>query len=132
MKTQADGIQTDLDGYKRVNREIKELQDKLTKVSGEVLDLSNRKVTVKELNTAGPGPSYLEFAAVGCRPLDKASKVGYCAKGSPPTLFQQTHEGEPRSVSSLSPTGFQDISSSPRPPCTNASRGTFYVRKRNN
>jgi hypothetical protein len=34
-----------------------------------------------------------------------------------------------RPVSSLSPVGFQDVSTGPKPACAVASRGTFYVEK---
>ncbi len=52
----------------------------------------------------------------------------HSTQGTPPTLFQLTPK-ELRAVSSLSPVGFQDVSTAPKPTCTTANRGTFYVEK---
>ncbi len=127
-------LQFDVDRYKQVNSMIAKVQKELTEVKKDVVDLGNRTLKVGSLETTGTGASYLGFGKLGCSSSElakgyKGYKVGYCAQGSPPVLFQLNSTGELRPVSSLSPVGFQDVSVATKPACTAANRGTFYVEK---
>ncbi|HTD25060.1 MAG TPA: hypothetical protein VK738_20595 [Terriglobales bacterium] len=131
LKEEAAQIQSDIDNYKQVNIKIRKVQEELTSVKKDVVDLGNRTLRAHSLETTGTEPSSVSLANAGCPPsiLAKGAKVAICVDGSPPFLFQRTLIGDPRPVSSLSPVGFQDVSTGPKPTCRTASRGTFYVEK---
>jgi len=127
-------LQSDIGRYKEVNKHIEGLQKEITAVKGQIIDLgsnSTLRVGALETTSTGEGGSSLSFARLGCQPsvLSKGQQVAYCAQGSPLVLFQRTLTGDLRPVASLSPVGFQDASSDPKPTCTAANRGTFYVEK---
>jgi hypothetical protein len=123
-------LQSDIRGYKEVNGEMEKLRNEF---HGQTTDLSKLDLRVRSLETVPTegGPSSLSLGRLGCQPaaLAKGAAVAYCAQGSPPFLFQRTAAGDVRPVSSSSPEGFQDESTAPKPACTSASRGTFYVEK---
>ena len=130
LTEQVKQIQSDIDGYKKVNREIAKLQKQFTEVQGQIVDFGKRRVRAEIMETTGPGPGRIAFGEIGCPPsVEQGQLVTYCAQGSPLSLFQLTSTGERRPVSSLSPVGFQDVSIAPKPTCTAANRGTFYVEK---
>jgi hypothetical protein len=131
LKKQVAQLQSDTEGYAQVNQRIAKLQEGLTRVRKDIVDLGNRRLRVGTLETTGEGPSSLSLGRLGCPPsaLAKGTQVAYCAQGSPTSLFQRTSSGDLRPVSSFSPVGFQDVSTGPKPACTAASRGTFYVEK---
>jgi hypothetical protein len=131
LKSEIDQLQSDANKYKQVNQHIAKLQEQLTKVQGDVLDLSNRDLKIRSVTTSGSGPSGLTFGELGCPiALPKNQNIGLCAQGSPPAFYAVTRTGlPPRPVSSLSPVGFQDTSIAPKPNCNASNRGTFYVEK---
>lgn len=130
LKGEVAQIQSDIDGYKQANAKIAKLQKELTEVKKDVVDFGKRDVKANSLTSTGPGPGRIAFGETGCFfSRDKGIKVYYCTQGTPPTLFQLTSTGELTPVASLSPTGFRDASTDPKPACTLASRGTFYVEK---
>jgi len=131
LKDEIKQLQADTESYREVNQHIRDLQGKLLKVQGQIVDLGNRKLKVGSLETTGIGPGYLTFGQLGCGSAREPTnfKVKYCAQGSPPSLFQGTPGSEPRPVSAMSPVGFQDVSSAAKPICTSANRGTIYVEK---
>jgi hypothetical protein len=126
-------LRSDINGYKEVNGEMKKLREQF---HGQTADLSQLDLRVHTLETVGsPSDSgrgtQIGFKSVGCQPIppDKdQSKVWYCVLGPPFVLYQRS-SGVLRPVSSLSPVGFQDTSVGPKPACTVANRGTFYVEK---
>ena len=123
-------LQSDIGRYKEVNKSIADLQQHLTAVQGQVLDLSNRDLKVHTISTSGRGgASSISFGNPGCPPdvLDPGYQVAYCAQGSPLVLFQRSLTGDLRPVASLSPVGFQDSSIAPKPSCDATHRGTYYV-----
>jgi hypothetical protein len=127
-------LQSDADNYKKVNQKIEEIQKGLTDVQGQVIDLgSNKRLKVGEIETTGAGHGVgIGFEELSCETstfMQQKAKVMYCAQGSPPMLFQWTPTGPLRAVSGASPAGFQDLSTSPKPICDSAGRGTFYVEK---
>lgn len=119
-----------------VNRQQKSLKDTdalVLNLQDKVVDFGERDLKVGRIMTTGSGPSYEAYGTLGCPTvadaLTKDGKlVAYCAQGSPPSLFQLTST-ELRPVASLSPMGFQDSSTAPKPACAVANRGTFYVEK---
>lgn len=123
-------LQSDVKKFKQVNDEIQKLQKRITTVQGQVVDLGNKTLRVKSIEGTDTGPAALSFLTIGCRPSD-AAKTGltYCAQGSPPSLFQMTPNGDATPVAGLSPAGFRDSSSGPRPNCAPTSRGTIYIEK---
>ncbi|MGB9457972.1 MAG: hypothetical protein WCB12_18120 [Bryobacteraceae bacterium] len=122
-------LQSDVGRYQRVNQAIEKLQQQLTDVKGKVLDLGNRDVRAGSFSTPADEPASWHMGRIGCVPLGSGEKLGYCAEGSPPMLFQLGASGEKRPVSSLSSTGFQDASVGSKPACYADKRGTFYVEK---
>jgi hypothetical protein len=131
LKSEIGQLQSDADKYKQVNQHIAKLQDQLTKVKNDVVDLGNKELKVKTLITSGSGPSSLFFGNLGCpTSLEKNQKIMLCAQGSPPVFYELTRTGLPlRPVASLSTIGFQDTSTGKKPDCTSGNRGTFYVEK---
>jgi hypothetical protein len=130
LEGQVKQIQSDIDGYKKVNREIAKLQKQFTEVQEQIVDFGKRRLKAEGLETTGPGPGRFSFGELGCPPsVEKGNLVTYCAQGSPLSLFQVTSTGDRRPVSSLSAVGFQDVSTAGKPTCTAANRGTFYVEK---
>jgi hypothetical protein len=122
-------LRSDINGYKEVNGEMKQLQQQF---HGQTADLSKLDLRVHTLETVGTeGPGSLSFTRIGCQSsvLAAGAQVAYCAQGSPLLLFQRTLNGDVRPVSSLSSVGFQDVSAGPKPACTAAARGTLYVEK---
>jgi hypothetical protein len=123
-------LQLDIDGYNQVSSKIAKVEKDLTGVKKEVIDLGNRTLRAGSLETTGSGPTWFGIGQIGCPPSpEKKWKMVLCTQGSPPALFQLTSTGELRPVSSLSPVGFQDVSSAAKQSCTAANRGTFYVEK---
>src|ERR1035441_7875140 len=98
-------------------------------LQGQVVDLGNREVRAKAFVGTNNISALISFGLTGCRPPDSDAKVGYCAEGSPPILFQVMPNGEKRPVSSVSSIGFQDISASAKPTCRAETRAVFYVEK---
>jgi hypothetical protein len=130
LNGQVKELQSNIERYKKVNSEIAKLQKEFKEVRGEIVDLGNRRVRAKTMETTGPGPGRISFGEIGCPPsVEPGNVVTYCAQGSPLSLFQVTSTGERKPVSSLSPVGFQDVSIAPKPTCTAANRGTIYVEK---
>jgi uncharacterized protein YoxC len=128
LKPEIAKIQSDIDGYRQANARIDKIQKGLTDVSKQVLDLSNRDVKVHSISTSGTGNSGLEFANLGCPSSpDAGYRVEYCVENS--VLYQLSATGERHPVAARSPVGFQDASSSAKPACDAAARGTFYVEK---
>lgn len=128
---QVSQLRSDIKGYKEVNGEMETLQKQF---HGQTSDLSKLDLRVHTLETTGSegGPSSFSFGRIGCPPsaLAKGSQIAICAQGTPPLLFERTYAGDLRPVSSLSSVGFQDASPpGPKPACTAATRGTFYVEK---
>jgi hypothetical protein len=123
-------LQSDIGRYKQVNQSIEKLQKQFDAVQGQIVDLGERSLVAKTLEARGPGPSYFSFTRLGCPPPpEEKNFVAYCAQGSPLSLYQVTSAGGVRPVSGLSPSGFQDASTAPKPTCTAANRGTLYVEK---
>ena len=131
LKADLDQLQTDADKYKQVNQQIAILQKQLTNVHDQVINLSTKDIVAKSLLTApGPGSGIISFGPnLGCPGRLKNTKLGLCAQGSPPSVYQVTDSGSVRPVGSLSSIGFQDTSTSKKPDCTSAIRGTLYVEK---
>lgn len=134
IKKQYGQLQSDVGRYREVNQKIEDVQKRLMEVHSEVVNLGNRTLIAGQIKTTGPGPAGFSFEAIGCpSTLEAGSKVVYCTQESPsfPMMFfsQRTASGDLRPVASASPVGFQDVSSTPKPACTTASRGTFYVEK---
>jgi hypothetical protein len=124
-------IRADIERYRKLNVSIEALQKQIVEVQRQVVDLGERGLRAKTVETTGPGPFLLSVHEIGCPPsvLAKGAKVAYCVQDSPLSLYQRAATGELRPVSSLSPVGFQDVSTAPKPTCTAANRGTFYVEK---
>lgn len=134
IKGQYGQLQSDVDRYKKVNEKIDEVQKQLTAVKGQIVDLGSSVVRAAGFESTGTtGPSSWSLKQLGCGPsaLANGYKVAYCAEGSPtsPFLSQRTLTGDVRPVASVSPVGFQDASSGPKPTCNTTNRGTFYVEK---
>jgi hypothetical protein len=129
VKKQYDDLQSDVGKYKLANDKIAELQKELIKIKKDVVDLGDRDLKARSVSTTGAGPSSLGFLHLGCPSPDASVQVAYCAQGSPPMLFQRSANGDLRPVSSVSPVGFRDNSSEPKPRCTTEFRGTIYVEK---
>jgi hypothetical protein len=136
LKTETGQLQSDIGRYRQVNAQIGVLQKQLTTVQGQVIDLGSHTLRAHEIQVTGNGPTTLAFRSIGCNPataLEGGGKVAYCAEGSPPSLFQITAPaGDLRPVASSSPTGYQDLSTGPKPTCNTATRGTIYVEKGGN
>ncbi len=130
LQTQVDQIQSDLDKYKGVNEQIAKLQRDLTRVQGQVVDLGRRDLRANSFEATGPGPGYFTLGGLACpSSVKQGFDLDYCAKGSPPVLYQLTSTGDLRPVSSQSPIGFQDISNAKKGACNPSNRGTVYVEK---
>ena len=130
LKGQVVQPESDVDGYKRTNAKIEELQKKLLHVEGQVIDLGKHDLKVNTLSTTGPGPFYLQVGEIGCpTEVPKGYTVLYCVQGSPPSLSQVTATGGYKPVASVSSVGFQDSSTSSKPACVTSTRGTFFVEK---
>jgi hypothetical protein len=130
LQTQVDQIQSDLDKYKLVNEKIATLQKDITRVQRQVVDLGKRDLKANSVESTGPGPGYFSLGGLACpSSVKQGFDLDYCAKGSPPVLYQLTSTGDLKPVSSRSPVGFQDISKATKPTCDSASRGTVYVEK---
>jgi hypothetical protein len=132
LRNQVGDLQSQISGYREVNKEMEKLKDQF---HGQTSDLTKLDLRVHTLETV-PGPeetqrpSFLSFANSVCPSSPaKGTIVAYCAQGSPLSLFQVTPTGAARPVSSLSSVGFQDVSTAPRSACTQSNRGTFYVEK---
>jgi hypothetical protein len=123
-------IQGNIDSYRQTNVKIAKLQKDLTDVSQQVVDIGKRDFKANSIQTTGPGPSHIQFGALGCpASVDNGMLVDYCTESSPETLYQLTASGELRAVASRSPSGFQDGSTAAKPACDAAARGTIYVEK---
>lgn len=131
LKTDLDQLQIDADKYKKVNEQIATLQKQLTNVHDQVINLSTKDLVAKSLSTPpGPGSGIVSFGPnLGCPARLKDAKLGLCAQGFPPSVYQVTDSGSVRPVGSLSSIGFQDTSTGNKPNCTAAIRGTLYVEK---
>jgi hypothetical protein len=129
LKQQVVAIQADINQYKKVNNEIEKLQTQLTSVKGQIVDLGSRDLKANTVMTTGPGPGYFGIGELGCLSSTKGYKVIYCAQGSPTSLFQLTSTGDLTPVSGRSAAGFQDLSTTAKPTCNTAKRGTFFVEK---
>lgn len=132
LKAEIDQAKSDVDKYTQVNQQIANLQKQLKDVKGDVVDLRNKKLLVKSVETApgANGGGLLSFGPkVGCPALSKPFTFGICAQGFPPTLHEVSETGYARPVGSRSTIGFQDTSTGRKPECTSAIRGTFYVEK---
>jgi|SRR5580704_3337121 hypothetical protein len=128
LKPEIAKIQSDIDGYRQANARIDKIQKGLSDVSQQVLDLSNRDLKVHSISTSGTGRSVLEFGNLGCpATVDAGYRVEYCVENS--VLYQISNSGERHPVAARSPVGFQDASTSAKPVCDAAARGTFYVEK---
>jgi hypothetical protein len=132
LQSQVETIQGDLNKYKKATDDIGTLRKQVDELKIQVFDFGQRDVRARTFTATGVGgPSSLSFPTLGCPPVTVAeSGVSFCAKGSPPSLYQfvlATHDLRP--VASLSDVGFQDSSSTPKPNCTTARRGTFFVEK---
>jgi hypothetical protein len=134
-------IQSDTKKYGQVNDSISKLQQQITSVKGQVVDLGNKGLIASNLtamNTlrlGGKGAWLQSFANIGCPPVGSVEqewKWSLCFRGERAELSIMTHTGlyrGVRPVSSFSTIGFQDTSSTPKPTCNMDSRGTFYVEK---
>jgi len=125
-------LRSDISGYTVVNGEMRKMQEQF---HGQTNDLSKLDLRVHTLETVASGPeseaaSQLGLKNLGCQATHytEGAKVVPCAQGSPPIFYQRTGEVV-RPVSSMSSIGFQDTSTSPRPACGVANRGTFYIEK---
>lgn len=124
-------LRSDIKGYKEVNGEMEKLREQF---HGQTTDLSKLDLKVHKLEVLGSGePNSISWDSgrTGCPPsaLAKGSTIAICAEGSPPVIYQRNANGA-RPVASLSPIGFQEASPpGPKPACTAANRGTFYVEK---
>ena len=134
LKEEVAQIQSDASGYKQVNASISKLQKQITSVQGQVVDLGSKSLVATELTAknkltiSGKGPLVFDLATAGC----PEGKLSLCLEGDPAQLAIVTHTGAYkgiRPVSSFSKVGFQDSSTGPKPGCTAAGRGTFYVEK---
>jgi hypothetical protein len=132
LREQASGLQADIKHFKEVNAEMETLRKQL---HGQTEDLSKVDLRVRSLETVGSPsdadePSGVALKSLGCQPSKwtVGAKVVLCSQGSPP-LFYQRAGNEIRPISSFSPIGFRDESVGPKPACTAAIRGTFYVEK---
>jgi len=129
LDTQLKHVQSDLGRYEKVNVDIGKLQKQLNAVQGEVVDLGNRTLKVAVVDTSAGGPASLAATKLGCpTSLKEGQKLVLCVEDNPPSFFQLSSTGL-RPVSSLSVIGFQDVSTSPKPTCSAAKRGTLYVEK---
>jgi uncharacterized protein YoxC len=122
-------LNSDIAQYRKATSDVSRLEKEVKDVQGQVIDLGKRSLKVSSLEVTGPGPSSLGFRDLLCPSNTGRNPVAYCAKGSPPSLFQLTSTGDLRPVSSFSIMGFQDVSTTPKPNCTADSRGTIYVEK---
>jgi hypothetical protein len=126
---QVNQLRSEFSSYKEVNSEMERLQKQF---HGQTNDLSKLDLRVHSLETLGSG----ENTAIGLGPKlgcpaapPGQAALALCAQGTPPLFYQLTAGGIVRPISSLSPVGFQDASTAPRPDCTASKRGTFYVEK---
>lgn len=135
LRSEVQEMKSHFPGYRQVTQEMEELQKQF---HGQTTDLSKLNLRVHTLETIPtPGeeklPSSLSFGTLGCGPtaLAKGTQVAYCAQGSPPSLYlyQRSLDGVVKPVSAVSPVGFQDASTVPKPNCDATRRGTFYVEK---
>ena len=130
LRTEISKLNADVGRYKKVDSEVSKLQKELKEVKGEFVDFGKRTIRAKSFeSTASSGPSFISLARFGCPSDTKGASVSLCVKDSPTTVYQLASTGELRPVSSRSPIGFHDVSASPKPKCTAANRGTFYVEK---
>jgi hypothetical protein len=130
VKGQYKQLQGEGDKYKQVTDRLDVLQKELSDAQGnwKTVDL-----TVRSLRTAPARPGEPNFIGLS-RPIcptpaafSEGIEFAVCFKGS--SLFQVTRDGTTKPVSSVSPEGFQDVSTNSRPSCAAANRGTFYVEK---
>jgi len=122
-------LDSDIAQYRKVNNAIKNLEKEFKDVQGQMVDLGQRGLKAGFFVSTASGPSYFGLRRLECPATAEGNAVAYCAEGSPPSLLQRTSTGELRPVSSFSSTGFQDVSTGPKPTCTQAIRGTIYVEK---
>jgi hypothetical protein len=95
-----------------------------------VVDLGQIRIKAKSLELAGDGPGMYSLGEIGCDPKKAAGfTVSYCAQGVPAMWTSMSADGRTRPVASFSDMGFQDLSKSPKPACTEERRGTIYVQK---
>jgi hypothetical protein len=137
LRSEVEELKSHFPGYKQVTKEMEELQRQF---HGQTTDLSKLNLRVHSLETVptpedekAKRPSSLSLGTLGCGPdaLAKGTQVAYCAQGAPHALYlyQRSLDGEVKPVSAVSPIGFQDASTLPKPTCDATRRGTFYVEK---
>lgn len=126
----AAALQVNVGKYKLVNDRIEKLQGDILRLQTQVVDLGTHRLRAYSLESTGPGGGTMTLGQIGCS-KDKATTgiVSYCAEGSPAIFSSMTPDGRTRPVASFSDRGFQDISTSGRPPCNVATRGTIFVQK---
>jgi hypothetical protein len=123
-------LKLDVDKYKTVNAQIEKLQSDFLQLQTSVVDLGHKTLRAEKIETTGAGTSMLSFGNLGCSPADaKGSLISYCVDKSSLALNSMTEAGKTRPVASFSNIGFQDVSTSPKPPCNDGLRGTIYVQK---
>lgn len=128
LKSEYDQLQPQASKYKLVTQRVDQLQHELNDATAKWKDID---LTVRSVRTTEvPGkPSFLGLGNPICpTSLDPGNSIALCAKGSPETFFQLTREGL-RPIAGLSPDGFRDSSTGPKPNCSTANRGTIYVEK---
>jgi hypothetical protein len=129
LKGEYDRLQSDAAKYRQLTETVEKLQKEFKDANGRWKDID---LTVHSLNLGGKGPLLLGIPkeGLGCiTGIGAKLEIVFCAKGSPPTLYQLTRDNELRPVASVSPIGFRDASTEPKPKCTASSRGTVYVEK---
>jgi TolA-binding protein len=123
-------LKTDVGRYKNVNQHIEKLQSDFLQLQNQVVDLGQRPLKAKSLELTGGGPGMFSLGETGCDAKKAAgSPVSYCAQGAPVMLTSMSADGRTRPVASFSDMGFQDLSKSPRPACTEERRGTIFIQK---
>jgi len=130
LKKEYDRLQAEASKYKQVTQRVEQLGKELNEAKDKWKDIDLNLHSLR--TTPKPGePSFMGLAA-NCpsspASLDPQTQIALCAKGSPVTFFQLTAEGL-RPIAGLSPAGFRDSSTGPKPNCNLANRGTIYVEK---
>jgi F0F1-type ATP synthase membrane subunit b/b' len=130
VKQEVQQIRSDAERFKRVNADIDTLQKRITSVQEKVVDLGHQTLKAETFETTGKGPMVFSSPEVGCPAfIDPTKKVALCIQaGNPPSVAVVTSAGI---MPAASPSGFQETSTTVKPPCTTKTRGMFYVEKGN-
>lgn len=125
------GLRSNVERYKQTNDRIDDLQKRILSVQSEVIDLGKKTLKIGKVDLISGEPFLEEVGRIGCpSTLESNYSAGLCLQaGTPPFLTILSPNSPARAVASVSPFGFQDVSTTSKPACGVTVRGTFFVEK---